>query len=102
MRSAPMLKIWITPFSSVAMLEKLTLLKMAFCRATVLSSASGRPVSAPVEELLLLVLCESGVPDASMGVMIDRFTACVDWVWVNWRCRHGVDGHPPVIVWFRP
>jgi len=27
------LKIWITPFASVAMLEKLALLKMALCRA---------------------------------------------------------------------
>jgi hypothetical protein len=27
MRSAPTLKIWITPFASVAMLEKLALLK---------------------------------------------------------------------------
>jgi hypothetical protein len=27
------LKIWITPLASVAMLEKLALLKMAFCRA---------------------------------------------------------------------
>ena len=40
MRSAPTLKIWMTPFSSVAMLEKLALLKMAFCRAPALSSAS--------------------------------------------------------------
>jgi hypothetical protein len=34
------LKIWITPFSSVAMLEKLALLKIAFCRAPVLRSVS--------------------------------------------------------------
>jgi hypothetical protein len=33
MRSAPTLKIWITPFASVAMLEKLALLKIARCSA---------------------------------------------------------------------
>src|ERR1035441_4123067 len=32
-RSAPTLKIWMTPFASVAMLEKLALLKIALCRA---------------------------------------------------------------------
>src|ERR1700733_9801667 len=40
MRSAPTLKIWMTPLASVAMLEKLALLKMAFCKAPVLSSVS--------------------------------------------------------------
>src|SRR5450756_2424099 len=40
MRSAPTLKIWMTPFASVAMLEKLALLKIALCRAPALSSAS--------------------------------------------------------------
>src|SRR3990170_2007773 len=45
MRSAPTLKIWITPFSSVAMLEKLALLKIALCNAPVVSSASARPIS---------------------------------------------------------
>jgi hypothetical protein len=34
------LKIWITPFASVAMLEKLALLKIALCRAPAWSSAS--------------------------------------------------------------
>jgi len=42
MRSAPTLKIWMTPFASVAMLEKLALLNIAFCRAPALSSASSR------------------------------------------------------------
>src|SRR5665647_812618 len=32
MRSAPTLKIWMTPLASVAMLEKLALLKIAFCK----------------------------------------------------------------------
>jgi hypothetical protein len=36
MRSAPTLKIWITPLASVAMLEKLALLKIALCRAPAL------------------------------------------------------------------
>src|SRR6202043_3412443 len=40
MRSAPTLKIWMTPFESVAMLEKLALLKIALCRAPALSSTS--------------------------------------------------------------
>jgi hypothetical protein len=37
MRSAPTLKIWMTPLASVAMLEKLALLKMALCSAPVLT-----------------------------------------------------------------
>src|SRR5687767_14609883 len=45
MRSAPTLKIWITPFSSVAMLEKLALFRIAFCRAPVFSTASLRRTS---------------------------------------------------------
>src|SRR6266581_3907032 len=44
-RSAPTLKIWMTPFASVAMLEKLALLKIALCRAPVLSRASVFPRS---------------------------------------------------------
>src|ERR1043166_9964584 len=42
MRSAPTLKIWITPFASVAMLEKLALLKIALWSAPVLSRSSRR------------------------------------------------------------
>src|SRR5258706_10861267 len=52
MRSAPTLKIWITPLASVAMLEKLALLKMARCRAPAFSTASsagvGRPAARPL------------------------------------------------------
>ena len=44
-RSAPTLKIWMTPLASVAMLEKLALLKMALCNAPVFSSASGERTS---------------------------------------------------------
>src|SRR5438067_9203999 len=47
MRSAPTLKIWMTPCASVAMLEKFALLKIALCKAPVRSSASGRATSAP-------------------------------------------------------
>src|SRR5947207_15375643 len=45
MRSAPTLNICMTPFSSVAMLEKLALLRIAFCKAPVLSKASWRRTS---------------------------------------------------------
>src|SRR5947209_1371789 len=64
MRSAPTLKIWITPFASVAMLEKLALFKIAFCSAPAVSTASCRlpsvmtsvppPVSAAAELGLFL------------------------------------------------
>jgi hypothetical protein len=40
MRSAPTLKIWITPFASVAMLEKFALFKMAVWSAPAFSNAS--------------------------------------------------------------
>src|SRR6185436_9251396 len=43
MRSAPTLKIWITPLASVAMLEKLALLKIALCNALALRNVPGRP-----------------------------------------------------------
>src|SRR5688500_14375961 len=42
MRSAPTLKSWMTPASSVAMLEKLALLKIASCRAPVFRRAASR------------------------------------------------------------
>src|SRR3954469_18502016 len=45
MLSAPMLNNWITPFSSVAMIEKLALLRIAFCKAPVFSNASFRRTS---------------------------------------------------------
>src|ERR1019366_2007208 len=51
MRSAPTLKIWMTPLSSVAILEKLALLKIAFCRAPALSSASLRWTSVTTSSL---------------------------------------------------
>src|SRR5208337_1556528 len=45
MRSAPTLKICITPFASVAILEKLALLKIALCKAPVFSKVSWRRTS---------------------------------------------------------
>src|ERR1700682_3843627 len=50
LRSAPTLKIWITPLASVAMLEKLALLKIALCKAPVVSRASvvPAPTTAPL------------------------------------------------------
>src|SRR5690349_11435952 len=44
MRSAPTLNNWMTPLSSVAMLEKFALFKMAFWSAPVFSSAFSRAV----------------------------------------------------------
>src|ERR1700724_3375863 len=39
-RSAPTLKSWMTPFASVAILEKLALLKIARCKGRVFNRAS--------------------------------------------------------------
>src|SRR3954447_4150095 len=47
-RSAPTLKIWMTPFSSVAMLEKFALLKIAFCKAPAFSRTSSRRTSVTI------------------------------------------------------
>src|ERR1700722_10479827 len=47
MRSAPMLNSWMIPFSSVAMIEKLALFRIAACRAPVLSRVSWRWISMP-------------------------------------------------------
>jgi hypothetical protein len=52
------LKIWITPFASVAMLEKLALLKIARCRAPAFSSASSaRKSGAPAPASAAAGLC---------------------------------------------
>ena len=45
MRSAPTLNSWMMPFSSVAMIEKLALVRIAFCKAPVFSNASWRRTS---------------------------------------------------------
>src|SRR5688572_27067517 len=61
MRSAPTLKIWMTPFASVAMLEKLALLKIALCSAPDLSSASSACLRAvmSVRTDMYLFVCPS-------------------------------------------
>ena len=74
MRSAPTLKIWITPLASVAMLEKLALLKMARWSASALTidssvcpsalpEASGRRLSAPGSVGKIVMVC----PDSAFG-----------------------------------
>jgi hypothetical protein len=42
MRSAPTLNSWMMPFSSVAMIEKLALVRMAFCKRAGLEQARWR------------------------------------------------------------
>src|SRR6185503_8805752 len=49
MRSAPTLNSWMMPFSSVAMIEKLALVRIAYCRAPAFSRAfSRRLLAAPL------------------------------------------------------
>ena len=73
MRSAPTLKIWMTPFASVAMLEKLALLKIALCRAPALSSASSAclraVLSVPISRYPMIASCasRSAVTDTTAG-----------------------------------
>src|SRR5436189_6072014 len=73
MRSAPTLKIWITPFASVAMLEKLALLKIARCRAPAFSSTS----SACLREVTSPALPEAPTVDASfpLAMVLPPLTA---------------------------
>src|SRR6266850_4949300 len=59
MRSAPTLNSWMTPFSSVAMLEKLALFRIAFCKAPVLSTASTRRISMTASALAASRAAES-------------------------------------------
>src|SRR3954468_97689 len=65
MRSAPTLKIWMMPFSSVAMIEKLALVRIAFCSAPALSSrdAFWRRAS--------LLLCVCGIAAFFMARALD-------------------------------
>src|SRR4051812_23654754 len=63
MRSAPTLNNWMTPFSSVAMLEKLALLKIAFCKAPALRRASSRRTS-------VTILMAGGLPSEIVGFCI--------------------------------
>src|ERR1044072_696428 len=54
MRSAPTLNSWMMPFSSVAMIENLALLRIAFCNAPACSSAAWRWTSTLAATTLLL------------------------------------------------
>jgi hypothetical protein len=59
MRSAPTLKIWMTPSASVAMLEKLTLLKIASCSAPAFSKgADSRSPACALRTQARLAPCE--------------------------------------------
>src|SRR6185503_4631995 len=59
MRSAPTLKIWMTPAASVAILEKFALLKMASWSAPVLRRASDALTSSTSRELVRWSACGS-------------------------------------------
>ena len=73
MRSAPTLKIWITPLASVAMLEKLTLLKIALCSAPALARASSARLravlSVPIRRYPMITpsTSRSAVTDTTAG-----------------------------------
>jgi hypothetical protein len=56
------LKIWITPLASVAMLEKLALLKMAFCSAPALTMESSASRTAEPSQPLFSPELEMGWP----------------------------------------
>src|SRR5687767_15022422 len=75
-RSAPTLKIWMTPFASVAMLEKLALLKIALWRAPVVSSAFARPASlrlllVPIFRRATVGVCRRSTGGVLGGVITD-------------------------------
>src|SRR3954462_7852507 len=91
MRSAPTLKIWMTPFASVAILEKLALLKIAFCKAPAVSRASCRRPSVmtsavPVTESELFlassavgfIVCPPGLPSEQFAGWFERLDAVAD------------------------
>jgi hypothetical protein len=83
-RSAPTLKIWMTPFASVAMLEKLALLKIAVCSAPALmraSSASLRAVlSVPISRYPMMAssASRSAVTDTTAGKRLPSFLKYVN------------------------
>src|SRR5688572_13711074 len=76
-----------TPLSSVAMLEKLALLRMAFCSAPVLRSASCRRTSAPASAVVvssvlvaaaMCLLAEHGSPAARLSVLVCTAGTCLN------------------------
>src|SRR5215203_1799516 len=98
-RSAPTLNSWMTPLSSVAMLEKLALLRMAFCSAPVLRSASCRRTSAPASA----VMVSSVLVAAAMRLLAEHGSPaahCLSW-FAQWDLpelstgRSGISSYPP-------
>src|SRR5688572_8111249 len=68
-----------TPLSSVAMLEKLALLRIAFCSAPVLRSASCRRTSAPASA----VMVSRVVVTAAIRLLDEhcsRWRDCLSWI----------------------
>ena len=59
MRSAPTLNNWMMPFSSVAMIAKLALVRIAFCSAPALSNIFWRRASAVSSAFVAAALVEA-------------------------------------------
>src|SRR6185295_12211967 len=67
MRSAPTLKIWITPAASVAMLEKCALLKIALWSARARSNGAMCCISAPGTIVSVCLLRRVGIGTTAVG-----------------------------------
>src|SRR6202162_4390847 len=90
MRSAPTLNIWMTPFSSVAMLEKLALLKIALCKAPAFSRASLRRTSVTTLSLLAAGMGEPPVCADMSAPPSSLLTGVPSRI----RCNPSVDSRP--------
>src|SRR6202035_229820 len=90
-----------TPFASVAMLEKLALLKIAFCRAPALSSTSSaclREVTSPAPSETPIRLLVTSFPLAMVLPPVTctaplNFAACFSLVTIH-TDRHSPDRYP--------
>src|SRR4051794_17568044 len=71
MRSAPMLKSWMMPFSSVAMIEKLALVRIAFCSAPALSNVVSRMVASSIRVPCMAVCALDHTPQRIIVVDLD-------------------------------
>src|SRR3954471_8312342 len=71
MRSAPTLKSWMMPFSSVAMIEKLALVRIAFCSAPALSNAVLRMVASSIWVPCMAVCALDHIPQRIIVVGLD-------------------------------
>src|SRR5687767_5949158 len=100
-RSAPTLKIWMTPFASVAMLEKLALLKIALWSAPMFSRASARPASLRLLFVPTFRRATVGVWRRSTGGVFGCVIACSG---ASCRCgsRTAAGGNRDVIGIVRP